>query len=293
MHGGKALIVALAVVWQGKGQAPAPAFSGASALEYTRRVVEFGPRPPGSEGLERLRGYLVRELKRLGCQVMRDPFTATTPRGELAMENLIVRFAGASGRAVAVTGHYDTKWMPEIRFVGANDGGASTGFLLEMARVLAARRHRNEILLVFFDGEEAFGPWSDQDGLYGSRHLAERWAREGTLGRLKALINVDMIGDRDLGILEEMYSSAWLRRLVRQTAAELGLGRYFLNRQAWVEDDHAPFLRRGVSAVNLIDFEYGPGNSYWHTEQDTLDKLSPASLEATGRVVLEVLKKLD
>ncbi len=276
------------------GGAPSPEqFRGASALEYTRRVVAFGPRPPGSEAIRRLRAYLIAELKRLGWEVVRDPFTARTPIGPVEMENLIARRPGSSGRAVAVTGHYDTKWMPAMRFVGANDGGASTGFLLELARALRGRPLRNEVLLVFFDGEEAFQQWSDTDGVYGSRHLAARWSQDGVLRRLKALINVDMIGDRDLGILWEMHSTPWLRKLIWQAAADLGLERYFLNQPAWIEDDHVPFLRRGVAAVNLIDFDYGPGNSYWHTEQDALDKLSPHSFEIVGRVVLETLSRLE
>lgn len=288
MYGLEILMLTLALPQLGPAS-----FSGASALEFTHKVVSFGPRPPGSAALERLRAYLIRELKQHGWQVQRDPFTASTPRGPIRMENLIARRPGASGRAIAVTGHYDTKWLPAIRFVGANDGGASTGFLLELARVLATRPARHEILLVFFDGEEAFGAWSDTDGIYGSRSLAARWAADGTLARLRALINVDMIGDRDLGILREMNSTPWLRELIWRTAQQLGLRRYFLDQPAWIEDDHVPFLRRGVPAVNLIDFEYGPGNSYWHTEQDTMDKLSPASFEVVGRVLLEVLRQLD
>ena len=268
-------------------------FDGVSALRYTCRAVSFGPRPPESTALVRLRAYIWKELEKFGWQVIPDPFRAMTPRGPVNMQNIIARRPGVSGRTVVLSGHYDTKWLPSIRFVGANDGGSSTGFLLEMARVLPSAGFRQELLLVFFDGEEAFGPWSDTDGLYGSRHLAARWAADGTLNRLQALINVDMIADRDLGILREMNSTRWLRELVWQTATELGFERHFLSRTAWIEDDHVPFLRRGASAVNLIDFEYGPGNSYWHTEQDSCDKLSAASLEVIGRVVLAVLGKLD
>lgn len=262
-------------------------------MRHAHRAAAFGPRPPGSRALDELRAYILGELGKLRCEVIRDEFTAATPLGQIRMVNLIARFPGRSGRAVAVSGHYDTKWMPDIRFVGANDGGASTGFLLELARVVSQREFRNEILIIFFDGEESFGPWSETDGLYGSRHLAARWAADSTLARLKALINVDMIGDRDLGILREMHSTPWLRELVWSVAAELGLGRHFLQQAAWVEDDHLPFVRRGVSAVNLIDFDYGPRNSYWHTEQDTPDKLSAASFSVVGGVVLEVLRRLD
>src|SRR5207248_2120571 len=122
--------------------------------------------------------------------------------------------------------HYDTKSMPGISFLGANDGGASAGFLLEMAKALAPDERKDDIYLVWFDGEEAIAQWSDYDSLYGSRHLAGKWAADGTLSRIRALINVDMIGDRDLGILQDMNSSAPLRELVWRTADRLGYGKH-------------------------------------------------------------------
>ncbi len=147
-------------------------FSGTSALEYTRRVVEFGPRPPGSPAIRKLQAYILAQARARGAVVEEDGFTAQTPVGSIAMKNIVARFPGSSGRAVVITGHYDTKHMPEIRFVGANDGGASAGFLLEMARTLAGRKLTDSVWLVWFDGEEAFGEWSATDGIYGSRHLA-------------------------------------------------------------------------------------------------------------------------
>jgi glutaminyl-peptide cyclotransferase len=269
------------------------AFSGASALAFTARAVEFGPRPPGSPALRKLQDYIVGQLKLDHCEITVDPFTAQTPRGPIRMANIIAHFRGEGGGAVAVTGHYDTKLLPGIRFVGANDGGSSTGFLLEMARVLAARPPKLNVYLVWLDGEEAIAQWSDTDGIYGSRQLAARWEADGTLARLKALINVDMIGDRNLGILQEMNSSESLRRLIWNTAAELGLSRYFLDQGGAVEDDHVPFLLKGVNAVDLIDFDYGPGNSYWHTANDTMDKLSAESFKVVGTVVLAVIEKLE
>lgn len=263
-------------------------FRGAAALEHTRAAVAFGPRPPGSAALAKLRGYIIGKLKPLGAEVAEDRFTARTPLGTIAMANVIARFPGSSGRAVAVTGHYDTKIMPGIRFVGANDGGASTGFLLELARLAAGAVRRDDVYLVWFDGEESIGPWSATDSLYGSRHLAERWEREGVLRRLRALINVDMIGDCDLGILKEQTSSRELTALVWKTAADLGYGRHFLESGGPVEDDHMPFLNKGVAAINLIDFDFPS----WHTESDTLDKVSPSSLEIVGRVVVETLRRL-
>ena len=302
MHRAKALaLVAAGCLWplEARSRNPQPAtrnpqpFSGASALEFTRKAVSFGPRPPGSEAIKKLQTYIFSQLKLRRCQTLEDSFAAETPLGPLPMVNIIARFPGSSGRAVVITGHYDTKSLPGTFFVGANDGGASAGFLLEMARALSGRPHKDDLYLVWFDGEEAIAQWSATDGIYGSRHLAAKWAADGTLSRIKALINVDMIGDKDLGILEEQYSSASLRGLVWQTAAQLGLGRYFLKRTGAIEDDHVPFLRRGVNALDLIDFDYGPGHSYWHTDQDTLDKLSAESLQVVGTVLLEVLRKLE
>ncbi len=270
-----------------------PAFSGASALEYTRRMVSFGARPAGSPEMRRLQAWMLAELKAFKCTVAEDNFTASTPLGPKAMKNLIARFPGTSGKAIAITGHYDTKSMPGLYFVGANDGGASGGLLMALAAALSGRTRKDDVYLVWFDGEEAFAQWSDTDGIYGSRHLAEKWAAESVLPRIKALINVDMIGDRDLDILMETNSSATLRKLVWDTAAKLGVKKHFLDLGGAVEDDHMPFLRRGVNALNLIDFNYGPGNSYWHTDKDTVDKLSAESLGVVGAVLLETIKELE
>jgi Zn-dependent M28 family amino/carboxypeptidase len=208
------------------------------------------------------------------------------------MRNIIAKFPGTSGRAIVITGHFDTKPIVGGVFLGANDGGASAGFLLELAQVVSSMRVADDVYLVWLDGEEAFGEWSATNGTYGSRHLAERWAREGFLTRIKALINVDMIGDKDLGIVQESYSSPSLRSLVWRTAADLGYGKYFLNSELAVEDDHLPFLKRGVNALDLIDFDYGQDNAYWHTEKDTMDKLSAHSLEVVGNVLVAVIRKL-
>ena len=268
-------------------------FSGAAALEFTRKSQAFGPRPAGSDANKQLQSYIISQLKPLGCQVSLDAFTAQTPAGPVAMRNIIARFAGSSGQMLVITGHFDSKPMPGRVFLGANDGGSSTGFLLEMARVVGSMQRRDDIVLVWLDGEEAFGEWSDTNGTFGSRQLAEKWAQDGTLSRIKALINVDMIGDKDLDILLDANSSPGLRRLVWQTAADLGYGEYFLNSPAGIEDDHLPFLKRGVTALDLIDFDYGPDNRYWHNENDTMDKLGAHSFEVVGNVLAAVLRKLQ
>jgi glutaminyl-peptide cyclotransferase len=270
--------------------AQAHEFSGARAMDYERKIVAFGPRPPGSAALRNLRAYIVAQLKPRGCEVAQDAFTAQTPGGPVAMVNVIARFPGKSGRAVALTGHYDTKKMAGMRFVGADDGGSSAAFLLEMAETLQDMPHTDDIYLVWFDGEEAFGQWSATDSLYGSRHLAERWAADGTLSRLKALINVDMIGGKDLHIMNEDNSSPALRKQIWSTAERLGYGKYFDEAGGSTDDDHMPFVKAGVNAVDLIDFDTSK-KTYWHTPEDTIDKLSQHSFEVLGAVLTEVLKQ--
>jgi glutaminyl-peptide cyclotransferase len=271
--------------------AQAREFSGAHAMDYERKVVAFGPRPPGSAALRNLRAYLVAQLKLRGCEVTQDSFTGHTPMGPIAMVNVVARFPGKPGRAVVLTGHYDTKKMVGVRFVGADDGGSSTAFLLEMAETLQGMPHLDDIYLVWFDGEEAFGQWSDSDSLYGSRHLAERWALDGTLSRIKALINVDMIGGKNLDIMNEENSSPTLRKLIWGTAQRLGYGKYFNNSAGSTDDDHMPFVKMGVNAVDLIDFDTSK-KTYWHTPEDTLDKVVPHSFEVLGAVLSDVLKQL-
>ena len=269
-------------------------FSGESAYEFTRRAIEFGPRPSSSEAIKGLQVYILEQLKTCICEVIQDNFIARTPRGDVAMKNIIARFparfsANGTPRAIAVTGHYDTKYFPGRKFVGASDGGSSTGLLLELARVLTGEAHPNDVYVVFFDGEEAVGEWTNTDKLYGSRHLVSKWRADGTLSRIRAVFNVDMIGDRKLNIKKVSNGSRGLVELVWSVAEDLGYSRYFLQEEIAIDDDHMPFLEAGVGAVDLIDFDYEP----WHEDSDTLDKLSPNSLEVVGRVVHEVVKRFD
>jgi len=270
---------------------PAKTFSGAAALNFTAKVVAFGMRPSGSAANVKQREYIHAQLATCRCEVSSDSFTAQTPDGPVAMENIIAKFPGKSGRAIAITGHFDTKKM--AGFVGANDGGSSTGILLEMAAVLAGKPRTDDIYLVFFDGEEAVRDWTDTDSVYGSRHLAAKWSADGTNRRLKALINVDMTGDKDLDIVYEYSSSASLRKLVWDAADALGYSANFLRQPSSVEDDHIPFLKAGVRALDLIDFTYGPNNAYWHTPQDTMDKLGAHSFQVIGDVLMRVIPELE
>lgn len=271
--------------------APAAPFSGTSALEFTRRITAFGPHASGSAAIVRVRAYVEAQAKTQGWIVTEDSFIAETPNGPVKMANIVAHLTGHTSRALVFTGHYDTR--ARAGFLGANDGGSSAGFLLELARVLPGENRNNDIYLVWFDGEEAVREWTDTDSLYGSRHMVRRWANDGTLARIKALINVDMIGDKDLDILRDTNSSPALDDLLRRKARNLGYGKYFHNDPSAIEDDHLPFRQGGVEALDIIDYNYGPNNSLWHTNQDTMDKLSAHSLEVVGAVLLEVRRRLD
>ncbi len=262
-------------------------------MEATRKAVAYGERPSGSQALSKLRGWIVAELKPLGGQLSLDSFTGETPTGPVPMTNIILKFAGSSGKSIAVTGHYDTAPIPMVRFVGANDGGSSTGFLLEFAKAMSKMKHPDDIYVVFFDGEEARVNWTATDSLYGSRHLVAKWGADGTLARIKALINVDMIGDKQLNILNDGNSSQALRDIVLKAAKKLNDGQYFETNPSGIDDDHIPFVNAGVNAVDLIDYDFGPHNSYWHTAQDTMDKLSAQSLQVVGDVVMATVKELE
>lgn len=270
--------------------APAADFSGAAAFDFAKHAIDLGPRPSGSEANKKLQAYILAQLKLDGCQVTEDAFVAKTLNGDVAMKNIIAKFPGKSGHAIAVTGHFDTKYFPRRHFVGADDGGSSTGLLLELARAEAHQPRVDDLYIVFFDGEEAFGEWTDTDSIYGSRHLAERWRKDGTLTRLKAMILVDMIGDKNLDIQQEANSNAALRKLVWSAAADLGYHAYFIDQPMGpIEDDHLPFKKLGVPVIDLIDFNYPP----WHKDTDTLDKISGQSLEIVGTVVMETIHRLE
>lgn len=279
-----------------------PAFDGARAFEHVRRVVEIGPRPAGSAELKQAREYIIKELGAAGLRVTTDEFTAQTPQGPRQMVNVTAEFPGNSPEIIIVAGHYDTKPVKEFRFVGANDGGSSTGALIEIARSLTASGRQPEFTyrFVFFDGEEAFcKEWNqcskpDQpDNTYGSRRYVARLREQGELPRVRALVLLDMIGYKNLSVPREGYSTTWLTDIVWETARSLGHARHFPQRQEMVEDDHIPFLRAGVPSVDLIQLSEYIEEGYWHTEQDTLDKIDQRSLQIVGETVLASLPRIE
>ena len=260
-------------------------------MQYVKEIVAFGPRPPGSQGHTKLEQYIHSKLK--GDNVENDTFTAKTPVGNFPMNNIIAKFPGKKDGIVAVAGHYDTVYHLK-NFVGANDGGSSTALLLALADQFRGKPLDGySIWLVWTDGEEAFVKWTDDDSVYGTRHLAQKWQQDGTAKKIKAFILVDMIGDADLDVQQETNSTLWLSELVYQAATNLGYQSHFYQYKAPIEDDHMPLLKIGVPAVDIIDLDYGYNNVFWHTPQDTVDKLSPQALAITGDVVLETIRLVN
>jgi len=269
------------------------AFNGDRAFQDLKRLVDFGPRPPGSKALAESRQWIIQQLKQDGCTVEEDSFVGSTPIGQIPMTNLIAKAAGARPQVVMVASHYETLRFEGGTFVGADDPGSSVGFLLELGRQLCRRKNPVTYWLVFFDGEEALVQWSATDSLYGSRHLAEKLTAAGELSRIQAMILVDMIGDKNLDIRRDQFSTPWLTDLIFKTAHRLGYQKYFLDSTTGIQDDHLPFVNAGVAAADVIDLDYGPNNSYHHTTKDTVDKCSPASLTIVGRVVTATLEELE
>jgi glutaminyl-peptide cyclotransferase len=291
----------------GTGATPTPPASprltidGARAFEHVRKQVEFGPRPAGSVELARTRDYIVNELKSYGLNVSVDEWQATTPIGPRKMANVTAELPGESSDVIILASHYDTKLVKEFHFVGANDGGSSTGALLEMARVMKTNNQKPRFTywFVFFDGEEAFCEnWDDcrnpdgPDNTYGSRHYVKQLKEKNEKERVRAMILLDMVGYKELELgRNEVLSTGWLIDAVWETAAELGYENQFIDEIEHCDgDDHEPFLKEGIHALDIIQLDRYP---YWHKPEDTLDKISPQSLKIVGDVVLASLPRIE
>lgn len=272
--------------------------NGERALAEVENFIRIGPRPSGSDGARAAAEYLSMRLDALGIDAVIDTFTDKTPNGDVEFRNVWGVIPGKKDELVILASHYDTKAGISDDFVGANDSGSSTGLLIELARVLReSSRPGPEIVIVFFDGEECLHSYGEHDGLHGSRYLAKSLIQNLRFSRVKAMILLDMIGDKDLNVTIPRNSTPKLVSLAFAAAeAEGARLKFGLYEGKWgILDDHDPFLRGGMPAIDLIDFEFGskPGNNdYWHTPEDTIDKLSSQSLELVGRVVVRMLNAL-
>jgi glutaminyl-peptide cyclotransferase len=265
-------------------------FDGKRAFAHVAKQVSFGPHSSGSAAIAQVQEYLVSELKSCGCTVETDAFSADTPAGRLPMKNILVKIPGEKPGVILLGTHYDTKKLDN--FVGADDGGSSTAVMLELARLLCPQHGKYAVWIAFFDGEEAVKVWSDTDSRYGSRQMAAKLAVSGDLKKIRAFLLADLVGSKGLRFRRESASTRWLTDLVWEVAARLGYASVFLNEESPIDDDHQSFLKRGVPAADVIrccEQEI----PYWHTPQDTLDKVSAKSLAITGHVFLESVKQLQ
>ena len=265
-------------------------FDGKLAYGHVAKQVSFGPRPSGSQAILQVQDYIASQLTSSSCTVDTDSFSADTPAGRLPMKNIVVKIPGERQGIILLATHYDTKRLDN--FVGADDSGSSTGVMLEMARQLCGKHGRYAVWIAFFDGEEAVRKeWQDPDNRYGSRQLAAKMGMSGDLKRVQAMILADLVGGKALRIKREQYSTKALVDLIWGTAKRLGYGEIFIDQTTPVDDDHLSFLQRGVPSADIIDLENSAG--YWHTPQDTLDKVSAKSLGIVGYVILESVKELQ
>lgn len=264
-------------------------FDAARAWEHLRAQVAIGPRVAGTAANARTREYIIATLGSFGIKAAEQPFDARTPLGPVKMANVIATLPGDRPERIILASHFDTKLFKEFSFVGASDSASSTAALLELARVLKERPRPFTLEFLFFDGEEAFVEWSQTDSTYGSRHYVANARARGTLAGIKALVLLDMIGDKDLNIRREENSTRWLTDIIWATARRQGHERHFLNETTPVEDDHLPFLEAGVPAVDIIDLDYPA----WHTAEDTLENVSADSVRIVGEVILAALPEIE
>jgi Zn-dependent M28 family amino/carboxypeptidase len=264
---------------------------GERLLGHVEKMTSWGPHPAGSAAQKKVGLYLIQQLKEIGLQVRTHAFTAMTPLGPKEMVNIWGVLPGRDTTAILLCSHYDSKFFPNFTFVGANDSGSSSAMILEMARILARDKPLDlTVWFVFFDGEEAFEEWTETDSLYGSREFVRMLRQRSQIDQVAAMILLDLIGGRELGLRKDVNSSDWLNALVWKQAERMGHSDLF-----WPEgttaaqDDHIPFRDAGIPVIDLIDLRY----QYWHTPEDTADKLSVANMQRVGEVLLASLPKIQ
>jgi Zn-dependent M28 family amino/carboxypeptidase len=271
-----------------------PAFNANRAMQYVKEIVDMGPRPIGSENHKKVEKYILAHLK--GVDVEQDAFDIHTSEGIFPVRNIIAKFPGTRDGIIVIASHYDTNWpLRNTSYIGANDGASSSALLLEIANQLRGKKlEGHSVWLVWDDAEESMKlPWDDPESLYGVKHLVDKWQADGTLKKIKAFLLEDMIGDADLNIEHDTNSTQWLEDLIFKAATQLGYQSHFFARTMGVTDDHIPFVQHGVPSADLIDFDYGYNDVFHHTTDDTIDKLSPKSLEIVGTVTLETMRQIN
>lgn len=297
----KLFLTGIVVVVSSQAAALHDAFNARQAFAYTAQISGFGERWPGSPGHQKTENLIHQVVQKDGGRIEADDFSAATPRGPVPVHNIIGKFNvdGDPKQPIFIlAGHYDTLFQKG--FIGANDGASSTAILLAFADALAKQKTRMQIWLVWTDLEEAVKAFNGDDGLYGSRHLAHKLAAAGMAPRVRGFFLLDMIGDKDLGVAREVGSERWLQDFIAKAAQQLGYGQYFFQYESDIIDDHVPFIRAGIPAVDVVDAQYGrmggkfdSMGEFHHANTDTMDKVSQQSLEIVGRTILLTVELLD
>jgi glutaminyl-peptide cyclotransferase len=278
-------------------------FNGQAAYTLTQQLLQAAPkRFNGSPGHLKAEEFIKQHFAPEAAKghLETDTFTTNTPAGLQTMRNYIVRYPGKKDGIIVLATHYETNYpLRDIDFYGANDGAATTALLIEIGNLLRAHPPEGySVWLVFDDGEEAVKEWSNSDSLYGTRHLAAKWATDGTLAKIKAFLLADMCADKDLNIDHDANSTPWLLDMLSVAAKNTGHSSYIFKNETQVNDDHLPFAQRGVPVLDIIDIDYGPHTAsapdgFHHTEQDTLDKISAHSLQISGDLFMEMIRLIN
>jgi glutaminyl-peptide cyclotransferase len=254
-------------------------------------VEECTPRDAGTIRSRIAANFLLDAASATGADVKRDVFTAKTPKGERQFVNLYAayRFGDENSKWVVLISHFDTK--SGVKCPGANDGASTSGLLVGIANAVSNwSKPKGNLLLIWTDGDECMEKYAQDDGLWGSKRAAQVVA--DNFGKVQAVICLDMLGDKDLAIAVPANGSPALAKIAMHAARRAGYPGLVSMMDENVTDDHAPFLQKGYKAIDLIDFSYGPDNSYWHTEKDSIDNISVKSLQTSGEIVVEMMKIL-
>lgn len=273
-------------------KAAVPEFDEQNAMRLLTKLVSFGPRSAGTAANLRQAKFIADTAREYGAVTKSIKFKRSTTEGTLDFVNIEAVIPGKREAFIIIGSHFDTKKMPEgIKFEGANDGASSTAVLLEMIRTIKKSGVRPEYTLkfVFFDGEECFNEYSPGDGLFGSRQYAGQMGTRSLALKCRAVIILDMVGDKDLTITLPADSDKRLSEMLFEAASRIGSRQYFDYLPGGLIDDHTPFKELGIPVIDIIDFEFGPGNSFWHSSEDNIANISAKSLKITAQTTLNML----
>jgi Zn-dependent M28 family amino/carboxypeptidase len=300
------LLLALTLACSPQALAQKSAVSGESVYSLTQQFLAVAPkRYNGSPGHLAAEKFISDHFKPEAARgnFEKDEFTVNTPAGPQTMRNYIVRYPGKRDGIIVLTSHYETNYpLRNIHFVGANDGACTSALLIAIGQYLRVHPPTGySVWLLFDDGEEAVQDWNYSaytDHTYGTRHLAAKWYSDGTDRRIKAFIVADMIGDKDFNIDRVTNSTPWLLDALRTAAKNTGHSANIFRYSEDEQDDHEPFAQRGVPVIDLIDAHYGPStvempDGYHHTADDTIDKISPQSLQISADIILELIRLIN